>query len=503
MQNVFNADDQLRPFFQSTLKPTAALSFSPYSSDAHIPGRHLSGLLNAEYAACIDLDETAVENHRQAALFSYSGPVTLPLNRETVDGPLQNFCPHNLREGFHALYALARFRDDDEALELATGSVESVLKLWTPERGWDVTQLENLGIRYQECEGFIHGEARMLGALVKLYRTTSDSRTLELAQLLKDKALADFYTAAGDWDPGRFATRHSHSVTCVMSSLAQLADLLSDGDLLARVKTFYDCGLWEMRDEIGWSPESVGQQDTDHGEANNTGDILETALILGRWGHTEYYHDAERILRCHLLPAQLRDVSFVDDPPNPDSIDGLRDVVNRHLGAFGFPAPYGHESTGKGRRNLSFNMDIVGGTVNSLCEAYLEVIRPTGPGTSVNLLFDHETSVSKVQSPYTHNCLEITLKQPGPLQVRVPPWLTREEIGIGGTNTEPTCANGYLVFSSVAAGESVRLRFPLKDSQITLSERLHIHPIRVTLRGDSVTGMDNFGANLTFFDPLP
>lgn len=196
-------------------------------------------------------------------------------------------------------------------------------------------------------------------------------------------------------------------------------------------------------------------------------------------------------------------MSFVDDPPNPDGIDGLRDVVNRHLGAFGFPAPYGHESTEKGRRNLSFNMDIVGGTVNSLCEAYLEVVRPTGPGTSVNLLFDHETSDSEVQSPYTHDCLQITLKQSGPLQVRVPPWLTREEIGIGGTNTEPTFANGYLVFSSVAAGETVRLRFPLKDTQITLSERLHIRPIRVTLRGDAVTRMDNFGANLTFFDPPP
>lgn len=31
-----------------------------------------------------------------------------------------------------------------------------------------------------------------------------------------------------------------------------------------------------------------------HGKANNTGDILETVLILGRWGAAECYADAER-----------------------------------------------------------------------------------------------------------------------------------------------------------------------------------------------------------------
>ena len=44
------------------------------------------------------------------------------------------------------------------------------------------------------------------------------------------------------------------------------------------------------------------------------------------------------------------------------------------LGAFGFPAPYGHRFRGATR--ISFNMDIVGGATASLCEAY----RHVGPG---------------------------------------------------------------------------------------------------------------------------
>ena len=501
MQNIFNADDDQVPFFGSILRPKAALNFSAHHSESHVPGRHLNALLNAEDAAGVELDEEAVENHRRAAFLSYSGPVTLPLNRPTIGGLPVNFCPHNLREGFHALYALAKYRDDEQAYRLAERSIAAIFDLWNPDRGWDLQRLGALGLHYQECQGFLHGEARMLGPLVKHYRATRYGPALELALILKDKAIAEFFTAEGSYDFDRFATRHSHSITCVMSSLAQLADLLEDAALMTRVKAFYDNGLWEMRDEIGWSPESVFQQGTDHGEANNTGDILETALILGGWGYPEYYHDAERILRGHLLPSQLRDISFIRNPPNPNGMDGLRDVANRHLGAFGFPAPYGHESVGKGRGNLSFNMDIVGGAVDSLCAALRMVVRSELTGHWINLLFDHETSAIRMQSPYTHDCLRVEVRQSGPLFVRIPPWLNRDDVKVECNEALPTWTNDYLFFSEVSAGQAIQLRFPLKESQITLSERLHTHPIRVKMRGDAVVAMDNFDAGLTFFRP--
>ena len=124
-----------------------------------------------------------------------------------------------------------------------------------------------------------------------------------------------------------------------MSSLAQLADLTHDSTLMGIVRAFYDNGLWGMRDETGWSREHAVGDDgrPDEGEMNNTGDILETALILGRWGYTDYFHDAERILRCHLLPSQLRDISWVPTPDNPDGLDTLRDVAQRTAGRVGVP----------------------------------------------------------------------------------------------------------------------------------------------------------------------
>jgi len=501
MQNVFNADDNHVPFFRSSVRPNAALSFNNCHSESHVPGRHLNALLSAEDVIGVQLDEDAVTNHRRAAFLSFSGPLALPLNRQTIDGPPINFCPHNLREGLHALYALTAYRNDEQARELAERSIKTIFDLWHPDRGWDEQRLQDAGLTYQKCLGFLHGEARMLGPLVKYHRATQYGPALELALALKEKAMREFFLADGSFDPERFVTGHIHSITSVLSSLAQLADFLDDDSLTARVKAFYDNGLWTMRDQIGWSPEMINQHNSDHGEANNTGDILETALILGWRGHPEYYHDAERILRCHLLPSQLRDVSFIHDPPNPDNADGLCDVANRHLGAFGFPAPYGHESIGNGRGNLSFNMDIVGGVVGSLCEACRHITTPGSIlGLRVNLLFDYETNDVRIHSPYTHDCLRIELKQSGSLAVRMPPWLERDEIKIEGNEVSPAWTDGYLFFDKVSSGRPVRIHFPLKQTQITLSQKLHIHPIRVKLRGDCVTGMDNFGADLTFFE---
>jgi hypothetical protein len=230
---------------------------------------------------------------------------------------------------------------------------------------------------------------------------------------------------------------------------------------------------------------------------NNTGDILETALILGRWGYADYFHDAERILRGHLLPSQLRDISFITDPPNPHGEDGLRDVADRHLGAFGFPAPYGHEPLGIER--VSFNMDIVGGAVGSLCEAYREATRFDGAEHRVNLLFDHRTEAIGVEAIYTGPALRITLQKPGPLFVRIPPWVSSDEIVVEGA-ASPRVGGAYAFFAAPPVDRPISLRYPLGEEKLVLKHRTR--DIQVRLRGDAVAAMENFGADLTFFDPL-
>ncbi|MDE0186837.1 MAG: hypothetical protein OXP71_15455 [Candidatus Poribacteria bacterium] len=497
MCSVFNADDNDIPFFGSLVRPDAKLTFASYASESHVPGRHLNALLNAEDATGIELDEDAIEKHANAAFYSYSGPIPLPLNRETIDGELKNCIAHNIREGFHALYALAKYRQSEQACRLAEDSIAAIFEYWAPSHAWDRERIEGMGLR-APGDAFVTGLARAIGPLVKYYEATGYGPALDLAIVLKEKTINGIFTEEGGYDPDIFAT-HTHSTTCIMSSLAQLADLTSDSTLMNRVKAFYDNGLWDIRDALGWVIESSREDASpDNGEVNNTGDIVETALILGSWGYTDYYGDAERILRGHLLPSQLRDISFIEEPPNPEGEDGKRDVANRHQGAFGFPAPYGHQAVETS--HVSFNMDIVGGAVGSLCEVYREATRFDSAGHWVNLLFDHETDAINVQSPYTGSALRIRTKYPAPLFVRIPSWVDPASITVEGTSESPRHTNGYLFIGEPPVNRELSFKFAIPEQEIQLKHRTR--EIRTRLRGDAVVAMQNFGADLTFFDPI-
>ena len=123
-------------------------------------------------------------------------------------------------------------------------------------------------------------------------------------------------------------------------------------------------------------------------------------------------------------------MSWIAEPPNPEGVDGLRDVADRLTGSFGFPAPYGHEPVNIDM--VKFNTDIVVGAVGSLCEAYREATRLGEDGHHVALLFDHETPYIRVESPYTHPSLGVTVKRRAPLFVRIPPWVDQDAISIRG-----------------------------------------------------------------------
>jgi len=497
MSSVFDRDDNDVPFFGSEVWPNAQLSFFKFHSEAHVPGRHLNALLNAEDAFGIHVDESVIQKHARAAFLSYSGPIPLPLNRETIDGKPRLFHPHNIREGFHALYALVKFRKSERARQLAEASIAAIMKYWNPETGWDRKYLEGQLDLVLVDTSLITGVGRAIGPLVKYYRATQYRPALDLAVILKDKAITKFFSPSGEFSASLFGS-HVHSTTCVMSSLAQLADLTKDAGLMQRVQKFFDNGLQQISDDVGWSPDSTDDAVTDRGEVNNTGDIMETALLLGKSLDGSYYQRAERILRGHLLPSQLRDVSWIKNPSNPKGEDGKRDVAQRHLGAFGFPAPYGHKPVEA--KSIGFNMDIVGGAVGSLCEAWRAATVFDDSGHRVNLLFDRETDDISIKSAYPDGMVRIKVRKAGPLVVRLPSWVSERDARVEGADFETRSGTSLLRVAKPFVGKPVVIRMPLRNSEIDLNH--HSHRIRVRLRGDSVVAMENFGMPLTWFDPL-
>jgi hypothetical protein len=360
MGRVFDGDDPRDvAFFEAVVLPEPRLAFSDVHSEAHVPGRHLNALLAAEGLAGVPADDVVIRRHRAALLYSFSGDRPLPLNRSRIDGALTNFCQHNVREGLHGLAALIRWRGDDEAREIALRSVAFIDAHWRASDNWSTP------ISPPDCAGLTlaQGLGRAIGPLVKLHLATGEQAPLDLARRVA-AALAPDFPTDGAYRPERLGT-HVHSVTSSLSSLAQLAEIDQDGALFERVRAFVDNGLWQLRDAIGWVIEIAGpESNPDKGEGNSSGDIVETDLILSRHGVAGAADDADRIVRAHLLPSQLRDISWI--PVSTGITDGTTDVAERLRGTWGMPAPYGHRPVGL--ETIKFNLDIVGGVVASLAE---------------------------------------------------------------------------------------------------------------------------------------
>ena len=421
MGRIFNPADSGLPYMYTRIWPDGWLGFSPYHGAIQMSGRHLDALLAAKATLGLDIDEQAIEGHARASFASYSGGLPLPCNHREPGGPLVEVDEHGLRESFHALHALVRYRASDRAVQIAEAGIRRILEVWTPATGWDRVAIErDYGFGITERPTFVEGVGRSIGPLVKYHRATGFDPALELAQRLAAHATDRFFLADGGYDAARFG-EHTHSTTCVMSSLAQLADHTDDHELLGRVQTFYDRGLRSIRDDIGWVVERYNDTvNPEQGEMNNVGDVIETALILGRRLDDRYYDDAERFLRAQLLPSQVRDLDFTAEV---DGGDERRDLRDRLKGVFGFSAVYGHLPADQGVAAPS--LDIVGGAVASLCAAYRAVVRREDRTTFVNLLFDHATDDIEVGSPYTGAGLRITPRAPGDVLVRVPGWVDR------------------------------------------------------------------------------
>ena len=496
MGRIFNPVDAGLPYMYTRIWPDGWLGFSPHHGAIQMSGRHLDALLSAEATLSLEIADETIAQHTRASFASFSGDLPLPCNHSEPGGPLVTVDEHGLRECFQAAHALVRYRESDRARQIAEAGVRSILEVWTPATGWDRSAIEReYGFGITDRPTFVEGLGRSIGPLVKYHAATGFDPALELAQVLAGHATDRYFLADGGYDAARLG-QHTHSTTCVMSSLAQLADHADDGALLERVRAFYDRGLRTIRDDVGWVVERYNDTvNPEQGEMNNVGDVIETALILGRRIDDRYYDDAERFLRAQLLPSQVRNLDFTAEV---DGGDERRDIPGRLKGVFGFSAVYGHLPAGQGAAAPS--LDIVGGAVASLCAAYRAVVCREDGETFVNLLFDHATDDIEIGSPYTGAGLRVTPRAPGDVLVRIPAWVDRAALRIDGRPASDRLVGSRLRLNKPAVGTTVTIDFDRPEHDLLLRHRRH--EIRARLRGDEVIAMDCLGAGLAFFPPI-
>lgn len=503
MQTFFDPTRDNLPFFGNEIMPNCHNYHHPTFSAAHIPGRWLAALLHAEEVTGISVNPEAVENLRKWAFATLEKhPIHFPA---CMDFDKMEFIDatdlHNLREIMHALFALTNWRKDDHAKELALGVIHSLNRFFDFETGVfdEKAYLQETGAQamYSCCdpsEGLLFPVhfGRYIGPLVKFWRASGETEALEQAIRLKDTCFRHILLEDGDYDAARFGG-HTHSTTAMVSSLAQLGDVTGDAEIFERIHTFFQNGLKKIALPFGWCIEGNSRKDL-IGEINNTSDIMETCLIMGKHGFSGYYAMAEQILRAHFLPAQLLDPCFIPEDEDPSHIDTYR-MASRAIGSFGFPTPYGHEDHPGAW--ISFNWDIVGGGVNGLCEAYKSCAVLDHNVLTIPLHFAADRPTHTATDPYRNNgIMTVTPKQDNlRLKIRIP-----ARASVKSVNVPFTVSGEWLYPACVKAGESVQFTFDFETTDITYDFRGR--QIRYRWHGEEVIGANNGDRRLCWFDVI-
>ncbi len=456
---------------------------APYDGEAvwdrlHNAGRALHGLTMAEAVTGERVDPAVIAALSGFLLGLFELGDGLPSDAVGPTG--KRVCSlHNLREALNGLTALLR-RGDDRSVAPARQLVRALRHGLDDEGRLHRDRLPDYVGAYTQQP---HMEGRTLDALVRYYRASGDEFALEAARLIAAYALRHCFTAEGDLTEA--AGTHGHSINVLVTGMIDLALETGDSVLLAGARRAFDVGLARFNSSFGWSMEGLHRKVL-RGEANNTGDLLRGALLLGRAGWPEYHGRAERILRGHLLPSQLRHVVGLANDPNA-SKDNLRSLADRVRGGFGIPTP--NDLQVESTAPLCI-YDITSGAADALCEAWQAAL-VTGAGeVRVNLLFSVERDGVRVRSELSRTGrVEVADERGRDVCLRLPTWVAAGSVRVTteGHAIAPQVAGGYLRVAGTGAPRRLTFEFPLLE--VRTVETMVGQPFMIDWRGDQIVAM--------------
>jgi len=500
-----------------------------FPADLHhnVP-RAILALCMAEEITGNSIEKTVFDDLTEALFSLFDEADDLP-GSPASDAHGRSISLHDVREVTLALSALIR-RGEKRAEYRARRMVRK-LRQSLDEKGQ--IHLERLPAYVRESTGQPHREGRSTGALVSYYRLTGDEVALETALLLADYALRHCFTAHGALTEK--AGHHGHSINGLVAGMLDLALLVNDPRLLQRAKAAYDVGLSSLNSSFGWSRERVDEFNQ-KGEGNSTGDYLRAALLLGRAGFPEYYGQAERILRGHLLPSQVIDVEGFSDDPNAEQ-DYLRSVASRIRGGFGFRTPndlivdgyinphMGYKTTGldcaeklvrsttnavliqeavllsrEDSDRVITIYDVTSAVVEALCAAWHSIITEDDMGVRVNLLLSCQGKGLTVKSHLSgEGRIDIENTGGRNILVRIPSWVSRSDIKLtaGGMSRPLKFIGSYLLAPGNAGHQAINIQFPMRKERTV--ESISYKEYTIDWAGDQIVAMSPPAQHIPMF----
>jgi len=484
---MLDADQYEEPFFHITRRDdgTAFASHALEIGIPHVTGRAIDALFYTEEVLNRPVPEHAEDVHTRYLLACYDNEDCLPsfYHPQTKKRGVEF---HNMREGLEGLTWLVKRRNTPAAKDCAQEMLGTLARI-TDQKGALSAELVRLAGR----EGVFQGigdvqtttAGRLVGPLVRYYKATGDPLALELADRYSRCVMERSFTKEGLL--ADLAGNHIHSITCSLSGILEYAAMIRDEALVDAVRRAYELGLREFYSSYGWCKE-MAWLETDQGEVNQIGDLIQIQLLLAELRDPRYYSQAETFMRSALLPSQVLEDHFVKENPQPKG-DSERDMEKRMIGGFGFPTPSAHLQTPHSPINT---IDITQGAVQAICEFTRHIITQTDLGIRVNLLFSWDSQLAKVESflPREGKLL-ITVKMPLNLLVRVPGRIAPASLKatLNGKEARGLRLGEYLLLPNKESGTVFQITFAPERCDAT--EFVYHKRYRVSWFGEQVTGI--------------
>ena len=299
----------------------------------------------------------------------------------------------------------------------------------------------------------------------------------------------------GDYGADGSFRGHFHSRVATAAGILQWGRYSEQADLVRWAHQVYRYARG-IGTRFGWFPEFVGQHAC---ETCCITDMIDLAILLAGAGYREYWGDAERFGRNHLVESQFLDAAWERQvpklspaaaaeyiaacPPAQLKRAGVRDVLP---GAFsGGSAPNAVVDTRRGHWWMGC-CNAHG--VHGLYLLWQHAVRATPAAVRVNLLFSRSTPWADVRSHLPREGrVEVTMRQQGALSVRMPDDVRRDGITVAAPNRW-AWNDGSVEVDGLVPGQEVAINFPLTEHDETV--RVLGDEYRVSWRGDTVLAID-------------
>lgn len=453
----------------------------------HMVGRFVDALAVTATVCTFEPDDEANAAFRGYLHDCLDNEFTMPFHI-TLNGPAQNGWIHNCREVLLGLLGLASWKGDSESADLAGKFVRSIEKVTRATGHFPSGSIGTAGFGSFDPTQLNMCSGRLIRALLNYYRLTGDELGVELGRRFADVNIRETFTPDGGLKEA--SGNHLHSTQGTMTGLIDLGFLTGEQRYSTLGCRLYENGLRPWRTSYGWAKEYKTYDDPNHwhydsGEANNTGDYIESALLLGLNGAPEYFREAECFIRNGLLAAQVLNTGWIEQSDEPDTEEIVYTEMRRRArGAFVFTTPNGYQH---------YHTDLMGGALQSMSEAYHAIVSHHDGTCHVNMLFPADTEWLAIRSDIPRSG-RVTLEAVLPCEVlvRIPGWIDRKTISLraNGTPHTPAWHGGELSLGALVPGAKVEITFNQPKRHSEEDAPGYEAPFAIDWIGDTIVAMN-------------